>query len=70
MGPWSKTALFFSGLFFGGGADHLIFIAMGSTTSHYGFAIGTRGQLVFALLDFGLAAALYRLHSRWSRVAA
>lgn len=67
MGRWPKSALFLSGLFSGGGADHLIFIAMGSTTSHYGFAIGTRGQFVFAVLDFGLAAALYRLHSRWSR---
>jgi hypothetical protein len=61
-------ALFLSGLFFGGGLDHAIFIAMDSPTTHYGLRVGTAGQLAFATLDFGLAALLYTLHGRWSRL--
>ena len=34
-----SVALFLAGLFFGGGLDHVIFFAMGSPMSHYGFRI-------------------------------
>jgi hypothetical protein len=69
MNRFPKTALFLSGLFFGGGLDHLIFIAMGDKTSHYGMPVGPRGHLGFALLDFGLAAVLYVQHSRWTNAS-
>jgi hypothetical protein len=69
MRGWSTFAVFMSGLFFGGGLDHLIFIAIKSPTSHYGLRLGTAGQLGFAALDFGLAAALYMLHVRWCQCA-
>jgi hypothetical protein len=68
MPRWPKLALFLSGLFFGGGLDHLLFIALDSPTSHYGLQLGIRGQLGFAALDLGLAALLYILNGRWSRI--
>jgi hypothetical protein len=68
MRNWPKTSLFLSGLFFGGGVDHLIYIALGDRTSHYGLTIGPRGHLAFALLDFGIAMAMYLPHSRWSNL--
>ena len=67
MRRWSTFALFFSGLFFGGGVDHVIFIAMRSPTSHYGFRIGTIGQLLFATLDFALSTVLWVYYVRASR---
>jgi len=66
----SKLALSLSGLFFGGGLDHAIFIATGSPKTHYGLTVGASGQLAFALLDFGLAALLYRFHDRGSGLTA
>lgn len=65
MPRWSRLALFLSGFFFGGGLDHLIFIAMRSPTSHYGLSLGIPGQLGFAVLDLGLSTLLYALHVRW-----
>jgi hypothetical protein len=70
MPRWPKLALFLSGLFFGGGLDHLLFIALDSPTSHYGLQLGVPGQLGFAALDLGLAALLYILNARWSRIPA
>ncbi len=70
MPRWSRPSLFLSGLFFGGGLDHAIFIAIGSPKTHYGLTVGVTGQLAFAMLDFGLAALLYILHARWSRRSA
>ena len=67
MPHWPKLALFLSGLFFGGGLDHLLFIALDSPTSHYGLHVGVAGQLGFATLDFSLAALLYILNGRWNR---
>jgi hypothetical protein len=54
MPRWPKLALFLSGLFFGGGLDHLLFIALDSLTSHYGLQLGVPGQLGFAALDLAL----------------
>jgi hypothetical protein len=70
MRPRPKLALFLSGLFFGGGLDHLIFIAMNSPISHYGLHVGVSGQLGFAALDFSIAAVLFKLGARWGRIAA
>jgi hypothetical protein len=65
-----NLALFLSGLFFGGGLDHLVFIALKSPTSHYGLQLGVGGQFGFAVLDFAVAVLLYTLHARWSRIPA
>jgi hypothetical protein len=63
-----RLALFMSGLFFGGGLDHVIFILMNSPTSHYGLRVGLPGQAGFAVLDMSVAGLLYMLHVRWGRV--
>jgi hypothetical protein len=60
-----ETRLFLSGLFFGGGLDHAIFMATGSPNTHYGLTVGAMGQLAFALFDFSVAALLYLSHDRW-----
>ena len=65
-----RLALFLSGLFFGGGLDHLLFVVMKSPTSHYGLRLEPSGQIAFAALDLAIAAILYRLHSRWTPVVA
>jgi hypothetical protein len=62
-----RLSLFLSGLFFGGGLDHMILLASGSPRTHYGLTVSPAGQLFFASLDFGLATVLYLLHLRWSR---
>jgi hypothetical protein len=62
-----RLALFLAGLFFGGGLDHVIFFAMDSPISHYGFEVGTSAQLGFAGMDFGVSGALCLFHARWSR---
>jgi hypothetical protein len=66
MATRARLALFLAGVFFGGGLDHLIFIASGSTRSHYGLIIGVAGQLGFAALDFSITAVLCWAHIRWS----
>jgi hypothetical protein len=58
-------ALFVSGIFFGGGLDHAIYIVIGSPVSHYGFRLGAGGHAAFAVLDFTIAAALYEVHRRF-----
>jgi hypothetical protein len=70
MSRWWRLPLFLSGLFFGGGLDHLLFILLESPTSHYGLRIGVAGQMGFAALDLSVAALLYLLHVRWSRASA
>lgn len=63
----ARVALFVSGVFFGGGLDHLIYIAAGSSRSHYGLEVTPLQQAAFAVLDMTLAAALVWLHVRWER---
>ena len=65
-----RIALFLAGVFFGGGLDHVIFVATGSTRSHYGLTVGVFGQLAFATFDFCVSAVLCWAHFRWSRRAA
>jgi hypothetical protein len=43
-------------------------LALGDRTSHYGLTIGPRGHLAFALLDFGIALAMYLPYSRSSKL--
>ena len=40
MPRWPKLALFLSGLFVGGGLDHLLFVELDSPTSHYDLQLG------------------------------
>lgn len=61
---WQKTALFLSGLFFGGAIDHAILALKGSETTPYGVRSGIIGNWALAGVDLSLAAILYVLH-RW-----
>ena len=61
---WQKTALFLSGLYFGGAIDHVILALKGSETTPYGVHSGIIGNWAFAGVDLSLAAVLYVLH-RW-----
>lgn len=63
----ARLALFVSGIFFGGGLDHLIYIAAGSTRSHYGLELTPLQHGAFALFDVTVAATLLWLHVRWDR---
>ena len=61
---WSKLALFFSGLFFGGAIDHVILAAMGSPQTPYGIRVGVLGNWAFAGFDLLVTAGLYLAHRR------
>ena len=61
---WQKTALFLSGLFFGGAVDHAILAVKGSETTPYGVRSGIMGNWALAGVDLSLAVILYVLH-RW-----
>ena len=56
---WQKTALFLSGLFFGGAIDHTILALKGSETTPYGVRSGTVGTWALAGVDLSLAACIY-----------
>jgi hypothetical protein len=51
-----KTALFLSGLFFGGFLDHVFLAAMRAELSPYGIAVGTLGNSLLAIFDLGLVS--------------
>ena len=59
----SKTALFASGVFFGGAIDHAILAAMRKDRTPYGIKSSVAGNWLFAAADLALAAALYHLHT-------
>lgn len=61
---WQKTALFLSGLFFGGAIDHAILAVKGSETTPYGVRSGIIGNWALAGVDLSLAIILYVL-DRW-----
>ena len=63
----AKASLFLSGLFFGGGLDHILLALRGETETHYGFEAGVAGNWAFAAFDLMLTAALYLLHRRLER---
>ena len=67
MRPTSKTALFRSGIFFGGAVDHAILALKRVERTPYGFRSGVAGNSALAALDALLAAAFYVLHHRWQR---
>ena len=67
MRPTSKTALFCSGIFFGGAVDHAILALKREERTPYGFKSGVAGNWAFAALDALLAAAFYVLHHRSQR---
>jgi hypothetical protein len=64
MRPTSKTALFCSGIFFGGAVDHAILALKRVERTPYGFRSGIAGNWALAALDALLAAAFYMLHHR------
>lgn len=59
----SKTALFASGVFFGGAVDHAILVAMRRDVTPYGVKAGVSGNVVFAIADLIVAGVLYRIHT-------
>jgi hypothetical protein len=61
---WQKTALFLSGLFFGGAIDHMILAVMGSNVTPYGLHSGIWGNWALASLDMSLTVLLYLIHRR------
>ena len=63
MESLSKTALFASGVFFGGAIDHAILAAMRKDRTPYGIKSSVAGNCLFAAADLALAAALYHLHT-------
>lgn len=60
----SKTALFLSGLFFGGAIDHVILAVLGRELTPYGVRSGVVGNWMLGGFDLMLAAGLYRIHNR------
>lgn len=60
----AKTALFLSGLFFGGAVDHVILAVQQSPLTPYGLRLGITGNWGLAFLDAALAAVLYIAHRR------
>ena len=67
MCPASKTALFCSGIFFGGAVDHAFLALKRVERTPYGFRSGVAGNWALAALDALLAAAFYVLHDRAQR---
>ena len=61
MSP-AATALFLSGLFFGGAIDHAILALLRSERTPYGARVGIRGNWALAGLDFFLAVLSYVLY--------
>jgi len=59
----SKLALFASGIFFGGAADHAILAAMRRDITPYGVTAGVSGNWLLAAADLLAAAMLYRVHA-------
>jgi len=53
----AETALFLSGLFFGGAIDHAILALLRSERTSYGARVGIRGNWALAGLDFFLAVS-------------
>lgn len=64
MTRWRTSALFLSGLFFGGAIDHGILAAMGSPLTPYGVNVGVRGNWLMTLLDVGVTLAFFVLYRR------
>jgi hypothetical protein len=58
----SKLAVFSSGVFFGGAADHAILAMMRRSITPYGVKAGVRGNWLFAGSDLVAAAVLYGVH--------
>ena len=63
----AKTALFLSGLFFGGAIDHVILAVQQSPLTPYGLRFGVGGNWGLALLDLAATALLYVAHRRLER---
>jgi hypothetical protein len=60
----SQTALFASGIFFGGAVDHAILAAMRRDVTPYGVKAGVAGNWMLAATDPVVAGLLYRLYAR------
>ena len=58
----ARSALFLSGLFFGGAVDHAILGGLGRQTTPYGLEFGVTGNWLLAAVDLVFAAGLYVLH--------
>lgn len=63
MNTLSKSALFASGVFFGGAIDHAILAAMRRDVTPYGVKVGVSGNWLFAVADLAAAALFYRMHA-------
>jgi len=55
--------LLLAGFFFGGTVDHIIF-AIRKTPAPYGIHLGVTGNILMALLDLVIAAALFVIFKR------
>lgn len=62
----AETALFLSGLFFGGAIDHAILALLRSKHTPYGARVGVKGNWAFAGLDLVIAIVGYVLYSHLS----